>query len=287
MSRPGSQVHLYAQVWNEAALLPAFFRHYDPVVTHYTIFDDGSDDGTLEILAAHPRVAVLSFPRSDPESFVASERVLSNRCWKDSRGQADWVIVTDVDEFLVHPDLPGYLTRAHAAGVTAVPALGFQLISETTWPADRSPVDVETGAAWAQMLKISVFDPDAITDIGYGPGRHEADPVGAVVLPERDEMALLHAKFLGRIESLARQHGLGRRLGDRDRAEGWGVEYQFARSRFDVEFDRMLAGAGELGAWRAGHDYPLTPWWSARDYPRVAVPTTSITRSTSDGVRPG
>ena len=35
-------------------MLGFFFRHYNPFVTRYTIFDGGSDDGSLEILRAYP-----------------------------------------------------------------------------------------------------------------------------------------------------------------------------------------------------------------------------------------
>jgi hypothetical protein len=31
-----------------------------------------------------------------------------NRCWKESRGRADWVFITDLDEFIYHPRLLEY-----------------------------------------------------------------------------------------------------------------------------------------------------------------------------------
>jgi Glycosyl transferase family 2 len=91
-------------------MLPFFFRHYDPFVDHYVLF--GSTDNTLSLLADHPKVEVRQFIRSDTESFAFSERSLSNHCWKESRGAADWVIITDTDEHLFHPinaSVSGYL----------------------------------------------------------------------------------------------------------------------------------------------------------------------------------
>ena len=49
-------VHLYAQCWNDEWILPFFFRHYDGLVERYVIYDDGSTDGTLALLRAHPKV---------------------------------------------------------------------------------------------------------------------------------------------------------------------------------------------------------------------------------------
>src|SRR5436189_2390725 len=123
-------VHVYAQCWNDEFMLPFFFRHYDAFVDRYIIYDDGSTDGTGSILAEHPRVEIRRFIRSDRLSFVLSEQALSNRCWKESRGVADWVIVTDVDEHLLHPAMSRYLSDSKKAGITLIPALGFQMIGD-------------------------------------------------------------------------------------------------------------------------------------------------------------
>lgn len=50
------RIHLYTQSLNEAAVLGFFFRHYDPWIERYIVFDDGSTDGTLDLLAQHGRV---------------------------------------------------------------------------------------------------------------------------------------------------------------------------------------------------------------------------------------
>ena len=52
------KVHLYTKVWNEEEMLPFFFRRYDPLIDRYIIYDDGSTDNTLKLLAAHDRVEI-------------------------------------------------------------------------------------------------------------------------------------------------------------------------------------------------------------------------------------
>src|ERR1700730_2445288 len=199
------KIHLYALCWNDADMLPFFFRHYDRFVTRYIIFDDGSTDESLAIMQSRQNVELRKFVREDADSFALSEQAVSNHCWKASRGVADWVIITDIDEHLHHTDLLKLLIEYKARGMTFVPALGYQMISsDFPSPSEMLCATRTFGAPWEQMCKASLFDPTAIEEINYGPGRHVAEPTGSVRLPPRDELLLLHYKYLGFVQTLAR-----------------------------------------------------------------------------------
>src|SRR4029453_15618648 len=87
-------------------------------------------DGSVELLRRIPNVEIRKVPWVHPDSMVATLQALHNSCWKESRGVADWVIVADIDEFLYHPDFLGYLRRSRKRGVTCIPALGYEMLSE-------------------------------------------------------------------------------------------------------------------------------------------------------------
>src|SRR5258708_35037729 len=76
------EVHLYALCWNDADMLPFFFRQYDPIVSRYFLFDDHSSDSSLDLMHTHPNVEVAPLVRSDPDSFAPSELSISNECWE-------------------------------------------------------------------------------------------------------------------------------------------------------------------------------------------------------------
>lgn len=269
------RVHLYTQSLNEAPQLPFFFRHYDPWVDRYVFFDDGSTDGTLEALAAHPKVEVRRFIRAVPDSFVASAQRLHDSHWKESRGQADWVVVTAVDEHLHHPDLPGYLARCEAAGVTMIPALGHQMVA-TTFPAADTLLcgTLTQGTPYAGMNKLSLFKPDALRETRFLPGRHAANPVGDLACPLHDRLLLLHYKYLGLDYLLRRQAALAKGLGEIDRQRGWGGQYSLPDATTIARFERLRRIAIDTAA--AGHDHhalnPTERWWRAPGLCRFVDP---------------
>ena len=185
-----------------------------------------------------------------------------NTMWWESRGHDAWAVVTDVDEFLWHPDMASYLARCRAAGVTAMPALGFQMISET-FPAPGE-VLAETrrnGAPLWMMNKLSIFDPDAIEQTNYTTGRHFAAPLGHVVYPEVDEVLILHYKYLDRDRVEARYRLLKSRLGSRDTADKAGYQYSWTREKLDEDWDKVAAQAMDYRDVSTGlATHPLR-WW--------------------------
>ncbi len=262
MKRP--RVHLHAICWNELPMLGFFFRHYDPWVERYVFYDNGSTDGTLEYLVRQPKVELRPFRQSVPGSFVLSAQQLQNSCWQGSRGQADWVVVTAVDEHLHHPDMPGYLNQCAAAGVTAVPALGYQMVAEEFPPPDVSLTEyLRHGVPFGEMNKLSLFQPGALNETGFGEGRHVAAPLGQVRYPERDELLLLHYKYIGRDRAKARQVRLGGALGPVDRANNWGGQYFRTDQAYTTEFDQLLAQATDIMALGADphSEHRLPRWW--------------------------
>jgi hypothetical protein len=257
-------IHLYAQCWNDEWMLPFFFRHYDRLVDRYFIYDDGSTDATMALLQAHPKVEAGRFPRSAPDSFALSEQSFSNRCWKRSRGKADWVIVTDIDEHLFHPRWRDYLSRCTGEGVTMVPALGFQMISEKPpRPGENLCEDHRVGVPWVQMMKASIFNPDAILEINFGAGRHTANPEGTVFVPHTDEMLLFHYKYMGFQQTFQRHQQLRTGLGSLDLQQGWGHKYSWPEETLRADWEEIAGRAFDTTFLRdnPAPNYQIQPWW--------------------------
>ena len=267
------KIDIYAICWNEADLLPFFFAQYDQIASRYFIFDDGSTDGSLDILRQHPKVTLHRFERKVAESFVLSVQVFQDNIWKQSRGTADWVILTAIDEHLVHADLRAYLAKATTSGVTAIPAMGFQMISDRFPKPGQDLHDlVHHGAPFRKMNKLGLFRPDQISETRFATGRHSARPIGNVVYPERDELLNLHFKYLD-FERLKRRHQLLQSgLGPGDNARGFGHRYRFDDAQLRADWDGFAALAVDLHApgFQPERHHADTRWWRQRPKPEQA-----------------
>ena len=232
---PPVTLDIYMCLWNEARLLPFFLAHYGPACRRIVALDDGSDDGTLEILAAHPKVEIRHMPE-ERDSWVLASTRWWNEVWKESR-DADWVGIVVTDE-IVGPDLASSLARHKAAGHTVLRPRGYDMISRSP-----DPATVTHGVFEKIYSKPCLFRPDKITSISLDVGNHDARFEGDVVRCEPDDLVLRHYRYLGQEETWARYQALDAKRRAGDKARGLGIQYEMSRATFDAKFKRVLRKA--------------------------------------------
>lgn len=109
----GDALTLYTVMRDEAFFVPAFLDHHRGIgVEQFLILDDGSEDGTGELLAAQPDVVRLSCPHRYGEELDLRGRWLTRRrragiAFKelapDRFFRGRWALYVDADEFLLLP----------------------------------------------------------------------------------------------------------------------------------------------------------------------------------------
>lgn len=235
------RIDLHAMCLNEARMIPYFLSHWDTLVDRFLIYDNGSTDGSQALLAADPRVSIRPF-ETQGDSFVDHARLMLDAVWKTSRGDADWVIVVELDEHLHHADLRAYLDHALRSGVTAIRSVGYQMTSET-FPADPRPLceQVVAGVRDRHFDKLAIFRPDALTETNFGAGRHQAHPAGTVAYEPLPQVKLLHYKHLGADYVFDRNEVLGAGLRARDLSRNWGAHYLRTRAAVERDMRDLIA----------------------------------------------
>jgi hypothetical protein len=221
------KIDLYSMMHNEAVILPYYFRHYDPLVNRYFIWEDQSTDGTRELLQQNKKVTLLPVPQSkiDDHFWV---RQMFPQYRRHSMGRADYVFTADADEFIYHPNLIGLLEKKKQQGVDTFRCKGYTMV------ADAFPTT--TGQIYEE-IKMGVYDPwsckraihSTKVKLFYSPGRHFIKSVerldgGEVVDSDGSGILLLHYRFLGPEYFKARSARNMERMGERN------IRYKFHKS---------------------------------------------------------
>lgn len=232
------KIWLYAIVRNEAPLIRFFLRHYESLVDRMIFYDGGSDDGTPEIIDTHSQAEVRKWRGG--RGIVDDEfQQFANNQWKEARGQADWVIFVDADEFLHHSDWHMLLKFYLEHGVTLPRVVGYTML-HPTFPVDNgiTPLTsiVRTGIEDGCWDKQAIFR----EDIHFNPGRHSVDvtkftPVTSHALDyatgqHANPIRLLHYRGLGLDYVKARHARNWARVPERCRALNYGSNTNPAHS---------------------------------------------------------
>lgn len=177
---------------------------------------------------------------------MLSSQILHDSHWNASIGKADWVIVTAVDELLYYVDLKEYLASCTDLGVTVLPAIGFQMISDF-YPVTGVPIteQIKTGAYFSKMNKLSIFNPNKIIETNYSPGRHFANPKGNIKFPDKDILLNLHYKYLSFDQTFARHKELNEKLRGLDKSKNWGHRYGWTLDQFQKDWEGFQSAAIE------------------------------------------
>ncbi len=195
-------VWVFAHMRNERALLPFWLRHYEQFADKIIVFDDGSTDGTLEMLAAHHRVCVSDIAMGG----INEDELLSlaHRTYPLACGQADYCMWVDADEFAYHPDMLDCLAYHRTAGHEVIETVGFNMMGADL-PLDDGVSQLtaiyRTGVRAPVYSKPIVFNPKA--KVSWSRGKHTLACPGMVIGKDRDEykphvgrIKLLHYRFL-------------------------------------------------------------------------------------------
>jgi hypothetical protein len=106
---------------------------------------------------------------------------------------------------------------------------------------------IRHGAPMFGQDKRQLFDPNAITEIDYEPGRHACTPTGRVVEPDRPEVMLLHYKHIDpHAYTIPRQRAMAQRISESDRRQGFGRQYFLSAEKILQSFEWLKMHATDV-----------------------------------------
>lgn len=214
----------FCLAYNEAPIIGYWVRHYRTFCERVIVYvDTDTTDGTPAIVEREGG-EVRSFASGghlDDEGFVA----FAQEHYKEARGQADWVVWVDADEFLYHPHLAERLTALRAAGVRVPTVRGYTMVADAP-PTGTGHIydEIRLGLPAAEYGKRCIFDP--AIDVQWSPGKHAATFAGWPTGTDRndDPLTLLHYRYLGEAWMVARNARNFARIDENNRAKQHGRE---------------------------------------------------------------
>lgn len=127
-----SDILCFATMRNEVLRLPFFLAHHRKIgINHFLIVDNGSDDGTLEMLQEQPDVSLWRTDESYKLSRFGMDWLTALQ-WKYGHGH--WCLTADADEALIYPEWTTRPLSVLTAWLTAQNVRSFGAILLDLYP---------------------------------------------------------------------------------------------------------------------------------------------------------
>lgn len=223
-------ITLYTVLYNEQEILPYFLKHYSQYVNKIVVHNNQSNDNSIKILKNWKdcEIEIIDFTTNN----TYDERMLTylrNNVWKDG-DNSDYVIVCDVDEFLYHNDLIGYIKKHNT--IDYFTPIGYDMVGEeipTNYNKQIHDI-IKTGIPNPNYNKSILFKRKDVIHTGYSVGAHTSSFKGKTPLlkmENNNDLKLLHYKWLSPKYVINKHTHYGKRRCEDSIKNKWGTHYSF------------------------------------------------------------
>lgn len=205
------KVHAYLLCFNEEPIIKSVLNYYSRFCSKIFVLDNESTDKSVDIAESFENVRVISWKKPSDifdDKYHVKLKIDTYKLYSRDGGVyteevADWVVVSDMDEVLYHPDLLNVLSEYKSEGVTVPQICGFNVVDEKSIDVSMSIVEqYKYGVRHSHFDKRIVFQPDF--NMSYSLGCHPAGPGFELMKntygyrsSNKYPLALLHYKHVG------------------------------------------------------------------------------------------
>ena len=152
---------------NGGPFVEAFVEHYSSLGAKHLVFlDNGSEDGTIEILKGYENVTVLRSQLPYKKYQIVFKKYLIERF-----GRGRWSLYVDVDELFDYPfsdvvGLGSFLGYLNGEGYTAVVAYMLDMFSEKPLSEEDDPVPLKESHRFCDISNVLAHNYREVGDVG-------------------------------------------------------------------------------------------------------------------------
>jgi glycosyltransferase involved in cell wall biosynthesis len=243
------KIHVYVVCWNENDIVPFVVDYWKQYAEKVVVCDNGSTDGTIEYLKHYSWIEIRHFETEGLDDTMNMK--IKNTCWKESKGKADFVVVSDFDECLYSPVLEQELEYMKEHNMTICGPEQYALCGDSYPQYEdgkfihelvRNGYIQKSNHSFDVSGKIMLFDPNLIEEMNYGPGCHTCNPTGDVKLYDRKHIFCIHTnKGFGFDYKIKRYKEMRERLSDNNKRHGYGTFYLNSEQKIKDEYLREMS----------------------------------------------
>jgi hypothetical protein len=178
---------IYSLCKNEMSILPFVKDYWDRLKPEKAVvWDNGSDDGSIEFLSSIPYVEVRHFDTGGKLNDVMNAYI-KNNCWKEDKGKYDYAIISDMDE-VVFGDL-----EALQGDIIGLP--WYTLVNDSKPSYEEGKLLHEVTDKWVRHEsygKFLIFNINKFDEINFSVGAHLINPIPNAEIASSDKAIVLH-----------------------------------------------------------------------------------------------
>ena len=239
----------YVLCWNEMEILPFVVEYWKRYATKVVVYDNGSTDGSVEFLKQYDWIEVRSFDTNGKKDND-TQALIKNTCWKESREEYDFVIVSDLDECLYFANNCSVLDDMMQGGYDILGTPWYALCEDYKPKYEEGKLLHEQCSKfykeksnhvkrYEHLGKFILFNPKFINDMNWSVGSHIANPAPSFKLFEANESQcfVIHINSgFGVDYKYARNKLQGAKLSEKNKKRGYSKQYLYDKNRVEMEY---------------------------------------------------
>lgn len=255
------KIDWYCLCYNEEFIIPWIVQYWekirkDGIDLHVYVWDNYSTDKSVEMLSKYDWITVNYFKTEGQDDI--RQAMIKNTVWKNSKGKADFVCVTDFDEIIWSNDLKSELQKMKDGGYNVLGTQWFAFCGDKIPEYSEDKYlhqlvkrgyrqEINHMPEYKDFGKFMIIDPNKIDDMHWSVGNHICNPSPEIKLYISYKIVAFHVnKGLSEDYFVGKRKIMGANLSKTNRQYNMCYEYNFPEEKSREEYREYIKKSVEI-----------------------------------------
>lgn len=247
------KIDWYTLCYNEEFIIPWIIQYWEKLISdgidlHVYVYDNHSTDKSVEMLSKYDWITINYFTTDGQDDIIQAQ--VKNSVWQNSKGNADFVVVSDFDEIIWSNELISVLNDMKNGGYNVLGTPWYAFCGDKIPKFSKKKyLHQQVKKGYKQIInhqkdmqefgKFMLFDPNLIESMNYSVGCHISNPYPYMKLYETDKVIEFHInKGLSEDYFVNRRKTMNDNLSSTNKRYNMCYEYGFPEEKSREEYQR-------------------------------------------------